>query len=282
MPTSGSRNTVVFFGNEKLATGVSNTRPVIQDAVKKAGFEIEKVVTGPLAELGEHTSQLAVLAAYGKIIPQSVLDQFPLGIINVHPSLLPQYRGPTPIEQAILDGASKTGVSIMKLTASMDEGPIFKQKSIKLNGSESKQELAEQLQLLGAELLVEVLPRIADGTLRARSQPHPQRATYSRKLKKTDGHIDWTKSSEAIEREIRAFLEWPKSYTKLANKIVVITSAKVSTYKGNPGSVVINNKEIHICCDTDSLQILRLKPADKKEMTAEAFLAGHANLLKLN
>src|SRR3989338_420589 len=140
---------IVFFGNEKLATGISPVKPVIFDAVLDAGFEIEQHVTGKLTELRPHKSVIAVLAAYGHIIPKSVLDQFTLGIINVHPSLLPLYRGPTPIEQAILDGASKTGVSIMHLTAGMDEGPIYKQKTVRLSGDESKAELTERLQHLG-------------------------------------------------------------------------------------------------------------------------------------
>ena len=104
---------IVFFGNEKLATGIPAPEPLIRQAVEAAGFEIEQIVTGPLTDLRPHEAQLAVLAAYGRMIPQRVLDEFPLGIINVHPSLLPQYRGPTPIEQAMLDGVEKTGVSIM-------------------------------------------------------------------------------------------------------------------------------------------------------------------------
>ena len=119
---------LVFFGNGKLATGLENESPNILEALLDAGFEIEQHVTGPISDLQHHKAQLAVLAAYGHVVPQKVLDEFPLGIINVHPSLLPLYRGSTPIEQAILQGATKTGVSIMKLTTGMDEGPIYKQK----------------------------------------------------------------------------------------------------------------------------------------------------------
>jgi methionyl-tRNA formyltransferase len=258
--------TIVFFGNEKLATGIPNVRPIIREAVENAGFEIEKIVTGDLSQLGEHSSKLAVLAAYGRIIPRSVLDQFPLGIINVHPSLLPEYRGSTPIEQAILDGKKTTGVSIMKLEAGMDTGPVYKQKTVHLTGNESKIELTEQLQRLGAELLVEVLPDIADGSLKPRSQPHPDRATYSRLLSKADGLIDWSKPADILAREIKAFLGWPQSRTTLGSVEVIITKAHVSDVE----------TELSIRCgDGKFLSIDSLKPLGKKEMPTRAFLAGY-------
>lgn len=272
---------IVFFGNEKLATGVSDTKPIIRHAVQAAGFEIEQHVTGPLTDLKPHKAQLAVLAAYGRIIPQSVLDQFPLGIINVHPSLLPAFRGPTPIESAILDGLTKTGVSIMQLSAGMDEGPIYKQKTLHLNGTESKAELTIKLQSLGAELLAEVLPQIADGTLKARSQPHPDRATYCRKLTKQDGVIDWHKPAVEIEREIRAFLDWPKSRTVIADKEVIITKAHVhnTTFTEialRPGELKVESGCLVAGTGQGYLCIEKLKPAGKKEMAIQAFLAGYS------
>jgi methionyl-tRNA formyltransferase len=273
---------VVFFGNEKLATGLPSAKPFIRNAIVDAGFEIEQIVTGKLSDLGNHKAKIAVLAAYGRIIPQSVLDQFPLGIINVHPSLLPYYRGPTPIEQAMLDGATKTGVSIMRLTAGMDEGPIYRQKSIQLSGSESKAELTDRLQQLGAELISEVLPAIAAGELQPRSQPHPDRATYSRKLTKNDGEINWSKPADKLEREVRTFLEWPKSHARLADVDVIITSAKVTTTSdsGSPGDVKIEQKRLMVQTGQDWLEILNLQVPGKKEMTAEAFLAGYSYKLQ--
>lgn len=271
---------VVFFGNEKLATGIPAAKPVIRHAVETAGFTIEKIVTGKLSELGEHQAKLAVLAAYGRIIPQSVLDQFPNGIINVHPSLLPAYRGPTPIEQAILGGATKTGVSIMRLTAGMDEGPIYKQKTLHLTGRESKSELAQALQQLGAELLVEVLPGIADGSLQPRQQPHADRATYSHMLTKEDGIIDWDKPAEQIEREIRAFIEWPKSRANLGNAELIITKAHVINKSGKPNSIETEDGHLIIYAGKQALEIERLKPAGKKEMSSQEFLRGYGRLIK--
>jgi methionyl-tRNA formyltransferase len=271
---------IVFFGNEKLATGIPDAKPVIREAVRAAGFELEQIVTGKLRDLQEHEAELAVLAAYGRIIPQSVLDQFPLGVINVHPSLLPAYRGPTPIEQAILDGANKTGVSIMRLTAGMDEGPIYKQRTVPLTDQESKAGLAEKLQQLGAELLVEVLPGIADGSLQPRNQPHPDRATYSRLLTKEDGVIDWNKSAERLDHEVRAFAGWPKSRTELGGIPLAITHAAViQMSNATPGKIMIEKKRLFVGTGEDWLEILFVQPDGKKEMSAESFLAGyHKNL----
>lgn len=273
---------IVFFGNEKLATGIPEVEPVIRTAVTRAGFEMEQVVTGSLSDLRPHESKLAVLAAYGRIIPQSVLDQFPSGIINVHPSLLPAYRGPTPIEQVILDGATKTGVSIMRLSAGMDEGPIYKQATLHLTGTESKAELAQKLQKLGSEILVEVLLGIADGSLKPRNQPHPDRATYSKKLTKEDGIIDWNKPALQIEREIRAFIGWPKSSTTLAGKEVIITKAHVEPDEPDttPGQVSsVGTKILLVQTGEGTLCIESLKPAGKKEMSVSAFLAGYGKLI---
>lgn len=271
--------TFVFFGNEKLATGIEKPEPLILQAALDAGFEVEQVVTGRLSDLNPHKSKIAVLAAYGRIIPQRILDEFPLGIINIHPSLLPLYRGPTPIEQAILDGAAKTGVSIMKLTAGMDEGPIYKQRTLHIEPRESKQSLTTRLQQLGADLLRENLQDIYDGILKPRKQPHPDRATYSRKVTKEDGILDFSKSAATLEQEIRAYAGWPKSRTSLAGIDVIITSTHVvSSSDKKPGDIEVDQKQglILIHTNKDILSIDSLKPAGKAEMTAKAFLAGYS------
>lgn len=271
--------TVVFFGNEKLATGISTVEPIIQQAVVKAGFNIEQVVTGKLKELRPHTAQIAVLAAYGQIIPQSILDEFPLGIINVHPSLLPAYRGPTPIEQAILDGTAKTGVSVMRLTSGMDEGPIYTQKTIHLSGKESKNDLTKYLQTIGAELIASTLPLVINGSLKPRQQSHPDRATYSHKLSRENSILDWRKPAVQLEREIRAYLGWPGSKTTIAGKDVTITRAHVVPASGNPGQFIRTQKDLTVITSEDGLSIDSIKPAGKTEMSISAFLAGYSKLI---
>lgn len=277
-----TKTKVIFFGNEKLATGIESPQPLIKNAVIAAGFEIEQIVTGPLSELAPHQAKLAVLAAYGRLIPQSVLDQFPLGIINIHPSLLPQYRGTTPIERAMLDGVQKTGVSIMQLTAGMDEGPLYKQKTIHLDGTESKQALTERLQQLGAELLQEILPNIAAGELKPKSQPHPDRATYTSKITKEDGLLDWNKPADKLEREIRAYAGWPKSYTTIGGIPVIISGAKVAPMEpSSPGKLMPEKNRLFIGTATDWLEITAIQPQGKKEMPIQAFLAGYRTQLSV-
>lgn len=274
-------NRVVFFGNEKLATGIDSPQPLIRNALEEAGFEIEQTITKSLSSLQAHEAQIAVLAAYGKIIPRKILDEFPLGIINVHPSLLPQHRGPTPIEQTILDGETKTGVSIMRLSEKMDEGPIYKQKTLRIDGNETKENLALQLHKLGAELISEILPSIASGALPPRQQPHPDRATYSQKITKEHGQIDWRKPAINLEREIRAFSGWPRSYTTLGNTDVIIKKAHVieATNATTPGEIIIGKDYLHIGTTEHLLGIDSIQPLGKKEMPILAFLSGYRNKL---
>lgn len=278
---TNTSNQIVFFGNEKLATGIPSPEPLIRHAAEAAGFEVEQIVTGKLSDLKPHKARLAVLAAYGHIIPQRILDDFPLGIINIHPSLLPLYRGPTPIEQAMLDGVTKTGVSIMHLTKGMDDGPIYKQKTVHLSGKETKTELTTLLQKLGAELLQEILPAIATGELKPRQQPHPERATYSQKIAKEHGVIDWTEPAVILERKIRAYSGWPKSHATIGVNELVITEARVSQLeiKPTPGKIFAEKKRLFIGTGEAWLEIICLQPLGKKEMPVSAFLSGYRSQL---
>ena len=211
------------------------------------------------------------------MIPQRVLDEFPLGIINVHPSLLPQYRGPTPIEQAMLDGVEKTGVSIMHLTSGMDEGPLYKQKTLHVDKTKSKNELTQQLQRLGADMIQEVLPLIAAGELKPRQQSHPDRASYSQKITKSHGTIDWTKPADVLEREIRTYSGWPKSHTTIGDVEVVIVNAQAvhGDDTPTPGQIIASKKQLLVGTGSDWLEITTLQPIGKKEMPVAAFLAGY-------
>ncbi len=155
-------------------------------------------------------ASVGILVAYGKIVPQEIIDIFPHGIINIHPSLLPLHRGPTPVESAILEGASETGVSLMRLVRAMDAGPIFAQTKITLSGKETKQILASRLLDAGKELLIRHLPAILSGDLDPKDQDDSA-ATYDKLIQKGDGLIDWLKPAEQLEHEVRAFTGWPQS-----------------------------------------------------------------------
>lgn len=297
---------IVFFGNERLATGVNTSAPTLRSLIDE-GYEICAVVTNyekamsrsarsleiadvankngipvlipakptEIKELLEsYHAGVGVLVAYGKIIPQSIIDIFPKGIVNIHPSLLPLHRGPIPIESVILDGSDRTGVSIMQLVKAMDAGPVFGQSEVILNGNETKQELADNLLDVGSAMLKELLPGILDGSIVGLPQDE-SRATYDKLISKEDGWIDWSKSAADIEREIRAFAEWPKSRTKIADRDIVITKVRFIDESGQAGKVIIQSKEIVIFCGDSALVIEKLKPAGKNEMTGENFINGY-------
>jgi methionyl-tRNA formyltransferase len=299
--TSGKLS-IVFFGSGPVAA--QSLELLRQD------FEIEAVVTKPttlqemmVAGAGAPThsvhnkteldtllagkpfkSSIAVLIDFGIIVSQDVIDYFPLGIVNSHFSLLPEWRGADPISFAILSGQKQTGVSLMLLTAGMDEGPLLAQAPCDIPEGCTTPELTEALIQLSYHSLKHILPLYIEGT----TNPAPQtqvtiasssEPTYSRKLTKQDGLIDWDKPADQIEREIRAFIEWPKSRTTLAGKDVVILKATVVDNQGTPGSVEIHGKELFVYCGEYALRIEELKPAGKKEMPAAAFLAGYRYLL---
>jgi methionyl-tRNA formyltransferase len=302
---------IVFFGNERLATGVTTTVPVLRGLLE-AGYDIAAVISNfqagqsrsarsleiagvaeehgiPLllpekpADIKEtlagYQADAGVLVAYGRIVPEPIINLFPGGIINLHPSLLPLHRGPTPIESVLLNGETQTGASIMKLVKAMDAGPVYAQGVIPVKDGVSKQELCDRLLLKGRDLLLDTLPVILSGEL----TPLPQNdalATYDNLIKKEDGTLDWNKPAERLEGEVRAYAEWPKSRTTLAGKEVVITKAHAAAAQQagcQPGDVEAarDKRFIMICTGQGSLAIERLKPAGKPEMTAQAFLAGN-------
>ena len=167
---------------------------------------------------------LIVVAAYGKIIPPEVLAIPTHGCVNVHPSLLPRHRGPSPVATAILEGDEYTGTSIMLLDEGMDTGPILASRSASINGSATTGDLTEHLFQLGAELLSEVLPRWTGGEITAQPQDH-SKTTVTRKLEKTDGEANWELSAVELERRVRAFTPWPGLYTRWKGSMLKILSA---------------------------------------------------------
>lgn len=237
-------------------------------------------------------STVAVLIDFGIIVSQDVIDAFPLGIVNSHFSLLPEWRGADPITFAILSGQERTGVSLMLLVEAMDEGPIIGLGIQDLDNSFTAPGLTEKLIKLSYALLRDQLPSYIDeGESKGIPQSdlsgiitdfeYPSTPSYSRKLTKEDGLLDFTKPAEQLEREIRAYLEWPKSRTVIAGKDVVVISAHTTNARDTrlPGEIFIDTKQLCIQTADGVLVIDRLKPAGKQEMSTEAFLAGYRNEL---
>lgn len=215
-----------------------------------------------------------VVAAYGMIIPPSVIDYFHGQIVNVHASRLPRWRGPSPIESAIYYGDETTGNSLMQLTPAMDAGPIYIQSEHPITTETTRLELYEYLRRDGARLLIEHLPDIMKGEL----QPFPQdesRATYSRILHKSDGEIDWQQPARDVDRHIRAFLGWPGSVTTIAGVRVTIESVRVVDRSGAPGTYETDHGSLIIYCLEQALRIERLKPAGRNTISGEEFVRGY-------
>lgn len=307
---SGDRPGIVFFGNERIATGVTTTAPTLRALIDN-GYDVRAVITSfepgtsrsykepeihevakshnipvysppkvsdILETLKSLEADIGILVAYGQVVPQPIIDIFPYGILNIHPSALPLHRGPTPVESVILDGSQKTAVSIMKLERSLDSGPLFAQQEVDLTGKETKQELANTLLEIGKDLIVKNLIPILSSSM----APTPQddsRATYDSLIMKNDGLIDWTKPAIRLERELRAYLEWPKSRAVLAGIDVIITRASVVDCPNDdstPGTpVIVDSNTVVVRTGLGCLSIEQLKPAGKKEMTTAAFVAGY-------
>ncbi len=293
-------DTIVFFGSGPVAA--TSLEHLAQH------FQIEAVITKPhteeemaktpglhkdtplysvtnrqeLDELIQNitfASKIGVIVDFGVIVSKKIIDCFEFGIINSHFSLLPRWRGADPISFAILAGDKNTGVSLMLIEPTLDTGKLLVQKSLPIQADDTTPSLTRRLIMLSNQLLEDYLLLYMKGDIQLRQQPHPDRATYSRKLTKQDGLIDWQKPAEQIEREIRAFIEWPKSHTVLAGKEVIITEASTAAGSGLAGTPMIKDKNLLVFCGTGSLIIKKLKPINGKEMTSREFLAGHKHKL---
>ena len=221
--------------------------------------------------------RLGILVSYGKIIPKIILDLFePIGIINIHPSILPKYRGPSPVETAILDGDTEVGISFMKLAEKMDAGPVYKQSQINFNNNEGSVEIYKTVSKIASRELVEVLPKIIEGDLTAKPQNELE-ATYSKLIIKNDGIINWNKPAKQIEREIRAYQIWPKSRCTLGNVEFIVREAHLGEDIKNEkvGNAKITNNSLAFQTKQGSLVITRIQPLGKREMSIREFLAGY-------
>lgn len=209
-----------------------------------------------------------VVVGYGQIIPQSILDIPPLGIINVHASLLPKYRGAAPIQWAIARGETRTGVTTMRIDAGLDTGEMLLKAETQIGAEESAVELSARLAVMGADLLIRTLDELS--IIQPEKQDNSQ-ASYAPILKKEDGKIGWRMSAEEIANRIRGFQPWPGGYTFLRGKRLAIWKARAEP--GSDSAGVIRGKRVG--CGQGLLELIEVQPEGKKRMSAEAFLNGH-------
>lgn len=231
-----------------------------------------------ISELRAASPDLIVVAAYGHILPQAILDLPRFGCLNVHTSLLPKYRGAAPIQWAIANGETETGVTIMKMDAGMDTGAIVAQRRTPISPQDDSATLHDRLAHLGAELLLETIPSYVAGTLLPK--PQPGDASYAPKIKKEDGHVVWKLPAETILNRLRAFLPWPGAFTFLPDKpkphLLKIWRAEVVEAAGAPGEILSADENgIVVACGKKALRVLELQREGGRRMNAQDFLTGH-------
>jgi methionyl-tRNA formyltransferase len=256
-----------------------------QSAVKMAALELGIPVHQPervrrpesFALLQSLAADIMIVVGYGQIIPQSIIDLPRFGILNVHASLLPKYRGAAPIQWAIANGESETGVTIMQIDAGLDTGDMLLKGSLSIAPDETAPELSARLAPLGAELLLEAVAQIGAGTARTEKQDSTQ-ATLARILIKEDGQVNWSEPAARIYNRYRGFYPWPGSYTTFRGQQLTLTAMRTADGGRDvtPGRLLQERRRLLVACGEGSaLELMEVQLAGKKRMAAEAFLNGY-------
>lgn len=216
-----------------------------------------------------------VVVGYGQIIPQSIIDMAPLGIVNVHGSLLPKYRGAGPVQWAILNGETRTGVTTMRIDAGLDTGDMLLKAETEIGSGENAIELGERLSILGADLLVETLAGLSEGRIVPQKQDNAQ-ATYAPLLKKEDGRIDWCRDAQAIHNQVRGLQPWPGATTSFRGQPLHVWRSRVwsgSAPASLPGTLV-HLKPPVVTCGAGYLELVEVQLEGRKRIAAADFANG--------
>ena len=275
--------TVVTQPDRRRGRGRRLQPPPVKQAAERLSLPVWQPRTLRTPEAVAHLRQLApdvvVVAAYAHILRPNVLDLPARGCINVHASLLPQYRGAEPIVAAILAGEAETGVTVMLIDAGMDTGPILAQRAIPIAADDTRASLTDKLSHLGAHLLVEVLPRWLEGEI----QPRPQAdapASYAPRLRKEDGEIDWNQPAAFIERMVRAYAPWPGTYTEWKGKrLRLLRSRPLPLARATPGEVIETPEGVAVVAGEGVLLLEEVPLAGKKAMSVADFVRGQRGLV---
>ena len=267
-------------GNRKVITP-----PPVKIAAEELDLEVlqpEKIDKGFIDQIKEDTPDAIVVVAYGEIIPEELLDLPEYGCINVHPSLLPKYRGASPIQEELLNGDEETGITIMKMDEELDHGPILLIKRVAIDPSDDFTKLSKKLSESSAILLLLALNDIEQGIL----TPIPQeesKATFCRKIEKKEGEINWNRTAEEISNQIRALTPWPSTYTDLKGKTLKILEAEILDEASplKPGEIEIINKETFAFKTKDKLlSPTKVQLEGKPATSSQDFINGNRKLLE--
>jgi methionyl-tRNA formyltransferase len=281
----GHEVAAVYTQPDRPAGRSKAPRPTpVKEAARESGTTVHapRTLRDPAvqAELRALGADAFVVVAYGKLLPPEVLAIPRLGVLNVHPSLLPRYRGPSPVQQAVLDGVDETGVTVMLLDEGMDTGPVLSQQRVRLTGDETAGALMARLFDTGARLLADTLEKYARGEIRPQPQDGAQ-ATVTKLLNREDGEIDWSQPADRIARMVRAYDPWPGTHTRWRGQVLKVlavapVTASVSPgVPGAPGNVSAGRGGILVATGLGPLRIVRLQLEGKKPATADEFLRGH-------
>jgi len=251
--------------------------------VKRAATQLGIRVLQPikLREAGfmdavrELSPDVAVVAAYGKILPRELLEVPGHGCINVHASLLPRFRGAAPIQWAIASGDNRSGVCLMKMDEGLDTGPILRCAEVPIGPEVTSDELQQTLARVGAELIRRYLPDYLSGKLQLTPQSR-EGVVLAPMLKKEDGQLDFGRPAAELERRVRAFQPWPGAFTRFQGKVLKVHRARTGARTGSPGTVLaVGEQGIEVACGEGSLSLLQVQPEGKRTMSSAEFLAGH-------
>lgn len=235
-----------------------------------------------LEELKKVGAELLVVVAYGQILPQAILNLFPLGAINVHPSLLPKYRGASPIQSAILNDEEKTGISIMLMDAKMDHGPILAQEEVFLDGTETNESLHGLAAIKGVPLLVKTIKDFADKKISGIAQNDAE-ATFCRTINKEEARINWSDSAKKISAQVRGLYPWPVAWTTFNGKRLKIfppIEVVESVDKAAIGSITIDNGKIRVQCGQGAIMINKVQLEGKNAMNSKEMINGIKGLVE--
>jgi methionyl-tRNA formyltransferase len=252
----------------------------VKDAAQQLGIPVLQPASlkdkDALAPLAAAAADVMVVAAYGLILPQAVLDLPRHGALNIHASLLPRWRGAAPVQRALLAGDTHSGVCIMQMEAGLDTGPVLLREALPIAADETAGSLERKLAFLGARLIVSALEQLARGAGGATPQP-AEGVTYAHKIGKGEARIDWTRTAPEIDRKIRAFNPSPGAATRMHGEdIKVWSAALLPTADAPPGAIVrIDSAGIDVACGAGALRLLELQRAGGKRLPGDAFLRGH-------
>ncbi len=275
---SGENVSLVVTQTDKVkGRGHFLAAPPVKIEAQQAGLRVAQPDNlkdeGLLAQLISPRPDFIVVVAYGKILPQNILQIPDRGCINVHASILPEFRGAAPIQWAIMKGKKTTGVTTMLMDEGLDTGPTLMKREVEIGTDETAGSLGQRLSLEGAALLVETLKRLREGSIR----PVPQEgeASYAPPLKKADGLIEWSKSAPEISAFIRAMQPWPGAYCYVNNERVTLLEARaLDGDTTRPGIILSVGREFVVSTGNGLLSVKTVQPSGKKPMPASAFVIG--------